>query len=228
MITPPDPNRIIIFSTPADKKPKGNSSFLNQISKLTESVEFKKLTGTDAASKISIKLKKANLTIKKDALTLLIELIAGNRGALETETDKIINFFEAGSEISLDDIRRITSAHEIYGIFDIASNLVNNNVSQVFKQLNQLISLGKQSTTLLFYMAQHFLLLYLLRNKKSLPGNLKWLAWKYRSQANEFTNDQLEAILIEMARSDAEFRRSNLNSKLAMETMVIRLIDITK
>ncbi len=176
------------------------------------------------ATVITRKLAKAQLTINRDAVAQLTRMIAGNRGALDNETDKLISYASAGAVIDEETVRRVCSGYEVYSIFNLADQIVAGNKQQVLIEVRQLFADGNGATGIVFWVAKHFLALYLAKNNQPLPGNQQWLAGKYRQQAGKYSSAQLEQILLALAELDADLRRQPPSQELAVEQVILRIM----
>ncbi|MCP4685581.1 MAG: DNA polymerase III subunit delta [bacterium] len=224
MLVPADPNRIVILSSPGSKTPKRSSAFLKKVGKAAEAVEFGRMNPRETAVLIQRKLTKAELSIETDAVTILVGLIAGNRGALEVEIDKIIDFKESGQSVTVEDVRAVTSGYQVYSIFELADEIVGRHRARVLQHIRNLLAEGNSPTGALFFLGQHFVSLYLVKNGQSLEPYRRWLAPKFRQQAESFNNRQLEYAILEVARVDAALRRGRQKPRLALEQLALSLM----
>ena len=224
MLTPPDPNRIIIFSTPASKTPKKTSALLKTMSANSKPVEFKKLTEKETISFIKSRLEKESIAIEQDAVELFAALIAGNRGALEAESNKLIDYKGKGGYVTKADIKKIVTGYEVYNIFNLADNIIAGNSSRVLKMIAKLYSDGIGPTVLASILQQHIISLYLVKNDKKPVGNRGYFIPRFRIQAQNYTNKQLEQIIIKIAELDSELRYKGLKPEIAFEVFTLKLI----
>jgi DNA polymerase III delta subunit len=223
LISPSDPTRIVIFSLPSTKQPNKKTAFYKSVSEFAEPVEFKKLTAQESQSQISHKLKKASLTISNDALTLLVEMIAGNRGALEGELNKLINYKNSDEEISSDDIINVCNGYEMFKVFDLADYIIDGNTSHVLKMIRSLLAEGTTPATLTTLLQQHFCSLYLVKNNKKPIGNRSFLIYKFKPQAAKYSNVQLEDIIVDIAQTDADLRQFGMSPEMRLESLAVSL-----
>jgi DNA polymerase-3 subunit delta len=223
MLTPPDPNRIVVLSSPADKAPNKKSAFYKNMVSELPAVEFNKLSDTETRRMVSRKLEKNNLSIEPAALGLLTELIAGNRGALEAETDKLINYMDGGGTVTSEDIRRVAAGYQVYTVFTLADHIIEGESRKVLQQIERLIADGDSPTGILYFLGLHFVSLYLVKNNRQLEPHRRWLTYRFRNQAEKYENEQLEDILIEIARTDADLRKGNIKPALALESLALKL-----
>ncbi len=223
ILTPPDPNRIVVLSSPAAKAPNKKSDFYKRMVENFELVEFKKLSDKMTRQTVINKLKKNGLKIEPSALTLLTELISGNRGALENETDKLQNYVQPGKTITEDDIRMVASGFEVYEVYTLADHIITGDSKKIIQQIRLLLADGNTPTGILFFVGKHFIDLYLARNNKFRDPDKSWLNNRYRIQAKKFEIDRLEDIIIQIALTDSELRHNIPNPSLTLETLAIKL-----
>ncbi len=223
MLTPPDPNRIIIFSSPASKVPKKSSAFYKNIIKSADPIEFKKMSDGEVMSLVRVKLEKENISIDQEALTMLAGLLAGNRGALEGELTKLINYKGSGTNLTFDDIKKVSSGYEVFNMFSLSDQIVSGNAKKVLKMIGSLIADGTGPTVLTSLLQQHFISLYLVKNGKAPVGNRAFLIPNFKRQAQKYQNNQLEKIIIGIARLDSELRLSLMKPEMAFEILALNL-----
>jgi DNA polymerase III subunit delta len=224
LLDPPDPNRIVIFSSPSARMPKKKSAFYKKISGVAEVVEFRKLSGSAVATRIQAGLKKENIAIKPDALNLLVELIGGNSGGIEAELSKFKDFKDAGESVTVDDIKAITSGYEVFNIFELADFIIAGQTKKVLKMMNTLITGGNSPVAICSLLLTHFILLYLVKNGYPLPGNRRFLTPRYKQQGSTYNNEMLERILLNLAKCDANLRGGALPPKMELEMLVLGIL----
>ncbi|MEA3296358.1 MAG: DNA polymerase III subunit delta [candidate division Zixibacteria bacterium] len=222
-LSPSDPNRVVILSSPSSRIPKKRSKFLTTMAQATEVVEFRKLSSSDITRQITTKLKKQQLDIETDARNLLTELLSGSRGGLESEINKLIDYKNQGGTVTVEDIMAISSGYEAYSIFSLADEIIAGETRTVLKIIRSLLSSGNSPVAIGTLLQQHFISLYLVKNGKKPLGNRNFLIPKFRSQATHYENPRLEEIIIEIATTDAEFRRQNIKQDMGLEILALNL-----
>jgi DNA polymerase-3 subunit delta len=224
MIQPPDPNRLVIFTSPSARLPKKGSAFLQKMAAAAEIVEFGRLSTDEVARIVSGKLSRAGLSIDHEALRSLTELLAGNRGALELEVDKLISFATGGTTVSRDDIERVSAGYEVQTVFQLADDVISGDKSKALTTVQRLLADGNSPTGLVFFLGQHFVTLYTVKQGKSPEAYQRWLLPKYRNQASRYTFRQLERILLAIARTDVSLRSETPNKSLVLERLMVGLM----
>lgn len=223
LLKPPDPNRIVVFSSPSSKTPKKSSAFFKAVSAVTESVEFPRLTVQEASGQISARLQKEGLSITPDALRHLTELVCGNKGALEGELAKLVNFKSKGESVSLDDIKQLSAGYEVFNIFELADKVVAGETPLVLKMIESLLAEGTSPGTLTSLLGQHFASLYLVKNGKKPLGRRDFLTYKFKQQAQKYDNQRLESIIITIAAADAQLRHQEFSPDTTLEMLAVDL-----
>ncbi len=224
LLSPPDPNRVVIFSSPSTKAPKSKSAFLRKIAATAESVEFKRLMPEEMRRTIVARLGKAQMTIEPDALDLMVELLDGNRGAAEAELGKLIDYKEAGQAVTSDDVGQIAAGFQVHNVFRLADDVIAGDRVKVLHEIERLMAGGNSPTGILYFLGQHFITLYLFKNGRPLEANRRWLRGKFREQADRYKSEQLESIILEIARADSQMRRSSVKPELLLEQLIVKLM----
>ena len=130
MISPDDKNRLIVLRTPSAKKPKKDAAILKKLGEVAVLVEFKQMTVEEMGNLITLRLNKANLKIDRNALKILLELLSGNRGAAESEIEKLINYKSTGDTITPEDIQNVAGGYQTYVVWDIGNHVVKGDTKK--------------------------------------------------------------------------------------------------
>ncbi len=223
LVHPGDTSRILLLSSPSDKKPKRDSAFFKNVSKVAIDVEFKKLTAHETAGQIQRNLAKHNIKIDKDALQLMTDLVSGNRGAVETETDKLIDLKGEGATVTVEDVRSSCAGYWVYNVFELGDRVVSGDTVNAMRQIRMLIAEGNTPTTVLFFLGQHYLSVYRVKSGKPLEVWRRYHTDRLRKQAEKYSFERLEQIIIAIAETDAELRRSPLIPEVLLDSLVLQL-----
>ncbi|MBU0982790.1 MAG: DNA polymerase III subunit delta [candidate division Zixibacteria bacterium] len=218
-----DPNRIIVLSSPSSKTPKKSSVFLKKVAAVAQWVEFNKLSPQEVRGAAARKFAQADIPIGQDALTLLVELVAGNRGALEVEVNKLLSYKDGEGEVGIEDVRRVCTGFQVYSVFELADFVVGGDRRGVLHQVKRLVADGNSPTGILYFLGQHFVSLYLVKNGRRLEPYRRWLEPRFRSQAARYPNDRLERMIESIALADADCRKGRLKPEMLLEQLVLEL-----
>ncbi len=226
LLTPPDPNRVVLFVTPSAKKPKRDAAIFKTFGSAVTPVDFPKLSAEETQEQLIGKLRKAGLKFEVKALSLLVELIAGDHGALTSEVNKLINYKQSGETITEDDVRKMATGYQVFQLWDIGNHITARNGLKVLTCLRTMVAEGNSATSVLYFIGQHFVSLYMVKNGKPIPDPKRaWLANQYRPLARNFTNEQLERIILQIADTDSQLRRlpPHVKPELILETLAMQL-----
>ncbi|MEW5994089.1 MAG: hypothetical protein AB1744_06810, partial [Candidatus Zixiibacteriota bacterium] len=92
------------------------------------------------------------------------------------------------------------------------------------QSIESLLAGGYTPSTLVTLMLQHFMSLYLVKNGKPPVGNRNFLIPKFNEQARRFDQGRLEQIVLDIADTDAELRRTRFKPDMALEMLALRLM----
>ncbi len=226
ILKPVDPNRMVMFTSPSSKTPRKSSAFIKTMNKEAVVVEFNKLSVNETFVQIQGKLKRENINISGDAIKYLAELLAGNRGAIETEIAKLIDYIGKDGSIEIDDVKKLVNGFEVFTVFEMADFVVARNTTKVLQMLKSLIADGNNPVVLTSLLQQHFSSLYLVKNGKLPIGNRSFLVYKFKPQAATYSNQQLENIIIKIAEADANLRRTGMPAVMTLEVLAIGLTGV--
>jgi DNA polymerase-3 subunit delta len=224
LLVPADPVRIVILTSPSDKTPKKNSAFFKKVSLVANCVEFPRLDRDSATMQVSSKLSKAGLEIEPQARDILVSLLAGNRGALDSEVAKLIDYKEPGGTITVADIEQSAAGYEVITVFQLGGEIAGGDHLRVLQRVKRLLREGGTPTGILFFLGQHFMSLYLVKAGKSLEPNRRWLEREFRPQAAGFSLAQLERAIQLIAQADADLRRKRTPPELVLDQLVLQMM----
>lgn len=224
-LTPADPHRIVVFSSPSARLPKKGSAFLKQMAQLSEMVEFKRLSFGEASAVVRAKLAASRLAISPEAAKALVELCGGSRGRLDSELAKLINYARPDELIGPETVLRLCTGHELHSIFDLSDAIVDGNAGQTISQIRQLVAEGTPPSTLLALIHGHIVALYLVKSGKGSLGRREFLRPKFQQQASRFQAGWLEAAIIAVAEADAQLRNAAVPPQLTLEALALSLVN---
>jgi len=224
LLEPADPARIVILSSPSDKAPKKKSPFFTKMTQAAECVEFLRLDAKSAATHVVGKLAKANLEIEPQARELLVVLLDGNRGALEAEVAKLIDYKEPGETITVEDIEKIAAGYEAFTVFQLGGEIAGGDRRRALQMVKRLLREGGTPTGILFFLGQHFVSLYLVKAGKPLESNRRWLERGFRAQAGGYSFSRLEKAIQLIARADSDLRHRQASPELVLDQLVLQMM----
>jgi DNA polymerase-3 subunit delta len=223
LLDPPDANRVVIVASPSAKTPNKRTKLFKFLNEKTAAVEFARLRADSASRRIQAMFKKSKVDIEPEALNILTELSGGDLGGLTAEVDKLIDYIGEGGTVKKDDVALLSSDYQVFKIFELADRAASGNFDQAMSIIKSMDRSGVKPSSLLFWLGEHFVGLYLAKNRKSFGSGKRDMSWKYRDQFGLFENDQLERIITLIARADFDLRSNIKPENVILEKLIFSI-----
>lgn len=223
LLTPPDPNRIVIMTSPSSRTPRKTTKLFKFLDSNTSAVEFARLREQSSKGKIKSLLMSSNVEIESDALDVLAELGGGDLGGLIAEVNKLIDYIGEGGTIRKEDVLAVSSDYQGFKVYELADHAARGSFDKAMSVIDFLLRRGEKPSSLLFWMGEHFIGLYLTRNRKSPGPGKKDMSWKYKDQVGLFDNDRLEMIIKLIAEADFDLRTNTGQERLIIEKLIYNI-----
>ena len=127
--------KIVLKSSQLDKKSKLRSFF--EKSKRLVVTPFYEDTDKSLAYEIEKFIKKKKIKISREAVNLIISRSGGDRGNLNSELEKILNYSATNNKIEFDTIKKLTNLVENYSVGELADDFLLKNKRGIAKILNE-------------------------------------------------------------------------------------------
>jgi DNA polymerase III subunit delta len=228
LLTPPDPNRVVIMVSPSSKAPRKSNKLFKFLSSETAAVEFPRLPMQSARGKIKTLLKEKEVEIEPEALQMLAQLGDGDMGGIIGEVNKLIDYVGEEKNIRREDVAAITSDYQSFKVFELADQAALGQIDKALNTIDFLMKKGEKPSGLMFWLEEHFLNLYLSKNGKSIGKGKRDMSWKYRPQVGLFDNAQLEKIIKFIAEANFDLRNNVRPEKLVLEKLIFNICSTGK
>lgn len=226
LLEPPDPNRVVILTSPSARQPRKTTNIFKHLFKKTMAVEFSKLRRDSAERQILSRLRGEKIEIEPDALRLLADVSGGDFGGIVSEVNKLIDYAGEGGKIDVETVTTVCSDYQTFKVFELAARAAKGEFDRAMAVINSLLRKGERATAMLFWLGEHFIGLYLTQNRKKYGK--KDTSWKYRGQMNQFDNIQLEKIIQLIADADLELRDNIKPDRLILEELIFNICSFGK
>jgi len=127
--------KIVLKSGHLDKKSKLRSFF--EKSKKLVATPFYEDTDKSLAYEIEKFITKKKIKISKESINLIISRTGGDRGNLNSELEKILNYSSTNNKIEFDTIKKLTNLVENYSVGELADDFLLKNKRGIAKILNE-------------------------------------------------------------------------------------------
>ena len=127
--------KIVLKSSQLDKKSKLRSFF--EKSKKLVVTPFYEDTDKSLAYEIEKFITKKKIKISRESVNLIISRSGGDRGNLNSELEKILNYSTTNNKIEFDTIKKLTNLAENYSVGELANDFLLKNKRGIAKILNE-------------------------------------------------------------------------------------------
>ena len=127
--------KIVLKSSQLDKKSKLRSFF--EKSKKLVATPFYEDTDKSLAYEIEKFITKKKIKISRESVNLIISRSGGDRGNLNSELEKILNYSTTNNKIEFDTIKKLTNLVENYSVGELADDFLLKNKRGIAKILNE-------------------------------------------------------------------------------------------
>ncbi len=224
LLDPPDPNRVVILTSPVTKTPRKKTKMYTLLTTKTTSVEFGRLTGNMSERKVRFMLQERHIDIDPDALEILVRMGGGNMGGLIAEVNKLVDYVGEGGRITREEIALVSSDYQAFEVYELAEYIAAREIDRAIAILGSLLRKGERASSLLFWIGEHFIGVYLSKNGKPVRMGNRDMSWKYRKHVNLFTNEQLEQIIELTAQADMDLRSNIKPERVILEKLIIGIL----
>jgi len=218
LLTPPDPTRVVVFTSPSARTPRKKSKMAVFLAAKTAAIEFSELPEEKVRHRITTMLGEKKIKIEPEALEILVKLSGGDLGGLIGETNKLIDYIGEGGNIKKDDVLAVSSSYQSYQVWDLGNRLAVGDLEKGLGIIEVLLGEGEKPSGIIFNLSDHFIKLYLTKNEKRYSQSDKQ-AWKFKNQVDRLGNDQLERIIRLIADADFDLRNNVRPERLVLERL---------
>jgi DNA polymerase-3 subunit delta len=216
-------------------KTKADSKFYKTLSQIAETVEFNPLYEDQVPAWIMDRVKSYNLKIDQNALELLQNSVGNNLSDLANELEKLYSFLGKRERIKLEDVKVVVGQTKTTNVFELANSVGRKDSENPLFILEKLLLAGERPPAIIYWLTQHFIRLIKTRgfdsNKIAIPlstylGIRPFFVRDYKSQAQNFSLEELEEALLLLYQADLEIKSNRLPNKLALELLIYKLCNL--
>ena len=214
-------------------KVKLSSKFYKNLTGLAKTVHFTPLyDDSQAIDWINGRIKSYGKKIDCKASELLRNSVGNNLSDLANEIEKLYFFLGQREKIRIEDVEVIVGLTKATNIFELANSVGQRNIQSAIFILEKLILSGEKPTTVVHWLTTHFIRLIKTKSfdskKNPLPlsaflGVSPFFVKDYKSQAQNFTLEELEQVFLLLHEADLEIKSNRLPNKLCLEILIYKL-----
>ncbi len=218
----------------SDKKAftgKGTTTLLSH----SIAVDCRQLYENEVTPWIKNYLQSKKIDIEIQAIQLLQDQVGNSLLNLVNEIEKVVINIQPRAKITVEDIKNVTSSSKQNSVFELCDAVGTKNFPRAITILTNLLDRGEKPTGIIVQLTRHISNMMKinesLRLKKASAQELAALTKlnlffinKIRSQAANFTSDQLRRAFDYLTKADFHLKISYQPPKLVMELLLYNLI----
>jgi DNA polymerase-3 subunit delta len=226
----PDSTCLILTSPKLDERAK-KTKFYSTLNKLAITVEFPRLSDNQIPTWIEAKVREYGKKIEKEAVQILHNYVGNNLSDLALEIEKLVMYVGDKGSISSLEVESVVGLSRTYNIFQLTDSIGERDCQKALEILKNLFLIGEKPGTVIYRLAEHLERLIKTKNfvpqkGASLSSILKvhpYYVQKYPSQAENFSQKELEKGLVILYQTDVDLKSSRMDDKILMELLVYNL-----
>lgn len=219
---------LILCGNKPDKRKRALKLILDKHS----SVEFKKPYENEIPGWIRKLSKDQGLTISEEASALLHRLVGSRLTELNAEIVKLASYVGERKKIELEDVAKCVSDSRELSVFELTNSFARGDKIESLSNLVRLMDQGQNAIGIVSLLARHIRILIAIKQGQSqglsgvklasfagVPG---YFLKDYLSQAQHWSFQKLEDILVLLADTDRALKSSPLSSHIWLENLVLK------
>ncbi len=229
----PDFTCLILISPKLDDKAK-KTKFYSTLNKLGTTVDFPRLYDDKIPTWIEAKVRQYGKKIETKALQILHDYVGNNLSDLAFEIEKLVLYVGDRGSINSLDVESVVGLSKTYNFFQLNDAIGERDCKKALEILKKLFLNGEKPGTVIYRLTEHLERLIkvkssVLRKGETLASILKvkpYFVQKYRSQAENFRQEELERGLVLLYQTDVDLKSSRMPDKILMELLVYNLCHV--
>lgn len=173
------------------------------------------------------------LSLQRDAAQYLLQTIGNDLQKIKSELEKVELYLKENKTITFEDVKVVVGDFREYSSFDLATALGQKNQERAFLILSRLIQEGEQPVGLLGAIAWNFRRLVRAKSMEAAGIGYEEIKRKlniifhqstlFQEQMRRFSMEELQNAFDIMLSADRSLKSSNLNGRVVLERMILRL-----
>jgi DNA polymerase-3 subunit delta len=173
------------------------------------------------------------LSLQRDAAQYLSQTIGNDLQKIKNELEKVELYLRENKTITFEDMKAVVGDFREYNSFDLATAVGQKNKEKAFLILSRLVQEGEQPVGLLGAIAWNFRRLVRAKALEASGMGYEEIKRKlsvifhqsalFQEQMRRFSMEELQKAFDIMLSADRALKSNNLNGRLVLERMILRL-----
>ena len=228
----PDTSILIWVENEIDKR----NRLYKSIDKTGLAVEFGEQNDKVLEKWISIRLKKDNKRITRDAFLLFIQRVGTDMENIDKELEKLVCYTYDKDIIERADVEEITTEQISNKVFEMVDAIALKQPKKAIELYNDLLFLKELPMRIMFLITRQFHILEIVKamtnqgfgaaDISKYAGCPNWSVRKNQNQARSFTLEQLKEAVKYGVELEEMVKTGQLNAQIAVELFIVKYSNI--
>ena len=227
----PNPNTILIFTY--NGKLDSRKKIVKTIAEKYKCINIEKMYFNDLVDKIRLIVKKDNFTIDNETINYIINNCLSNYDLIYNEIEKIKLYYVEPCKFDINDVKKIVSKSIEEDNFKFVDYIINNDLKNAFKMLDDFCTLKIEPINLLNLLAREYRLIHMVKTlydeKKSINyiakelGLQSWQTEKFLKESFSYDYDILENNLILLNECDLQMKSVYFDKYTLLKSYLLKI-----
>lgn len=201
----------------------------------TTAVHFKKIYDREIPSWLSSRVRSRGREITPEAVELFIGFVGGTLRVLNNEIEKLFTYVEDRKKITADDVRAVVGASRVYNVFELQKAIGTRNQELSIEIADRMLESGESEQLILTMLVRYFTILWRLTALRAQTKDNNELARgvgispffinEYLSALSRYPLPRIRNAFELLLDTDVKLKTTRLDSRLAVELMVLGIVD---
>ena len=186
-------------------------------------------------NRLKMYFQKNNMSIDEDSLKYIISNSLNNYDLIMMEVEKLILYYNKPSNISYNDVLKISARNINTNNFLLVDAIVNNDLEKSLELYNDLKIMKVEPTVLISLIARDFRIMYNIKtmlndniNEYTIMNELGLMDWqlnKYLQKVFPYKLEELKNVLIDLADLDLNIKNGKVDRFIGLELFILNMCE---
>lgn len=194
-------------------------------------VEFKALYDNQVVDWIKKRVKVFNKKITDSAANLIAEYVGNSMRDIHNELEKISIYIDQKEIIDENDVNSVVGITKSYNIFALQKAIGERRISEALFIVENMLDRSESAIGIIAMLTKYFQKLWIIRTSNLVSIGIAELfkipsifAKEYEKAASNYTVEEIEDAILQLAKTDEKLKSSQINEKLTMTLMIHNII----
>ena len=227
----PQDNTIIIFI--CNEKLDLRKKITKLVKDKYKLIVINNLKGYEIENRLKTYFTKNKMTINEESIKYIISNNLNNYDLIMMEVEKLILYYNKPSNISYNDVLKISARNINTNNFLLVDAIVNNDLEKSLELYNDLKIMKVEPTVLISLIARDFRIMYNIKtmlndniNEYTIMNELGLMDWqlnKYLQKVFPYKLEELKNILIGLADLDLNIKKGKIDRFIGLELFILNM-----